>query len=59
MRPRRVERLDDASASFFVFSSQDGIFMARAVEDVTVVHAGVTRAWPAYKALGGHRPRRA
>jgi hypothetical protein len=39
-----VERLDDASASFFVFFSQDGIFVARAVEDLAVVRAGATPA---------------
>jgi hypothetical protein len=44
MRPRRVERLDDASTSFFVFFIQDIIFMARAVEDIAVVRAGATAA---------------
>jgi hypothetical protein len=32
-----VERLDDASTSFFVFFSQDNIFMAWVLEDLAVV----------------------
>jgi hypothetical protein len=39
-----VERLDNTSASFFVFFSQDGIFMARAMEDLAMVHAGARAA---------------
>jgi hypothetical protein len=39
-----VERLNDASGLFFIFFSQDGIIMARAMEDLAVVRAGATPA---------------
>jgi hypothetical protein len=42
--PRRAERLDDTSASFFVFFSQDDIFMVCALEDLAVLSAGATPA---------------
>jgi hypothetical protein len=54
----RVERLEDASASWFVFLSQDIIFMARAVGGRWCVNHRWRRTL-AYKALGGHHPRRA
>jgi hypothetical protein len=52
--------LDDASWSFFVFFSQDGMFMALALwrRSQWCVRERRQRA-PAYKALGSHRPRRA
>jgi hypothetical protein len=39
LRLWRAERLNDASMSFFIFFSQDDIFMARAVEDFAVARA--------------------
>jgi hypothetical protein len=39
-----VEWVDDASTLFFVFFSQDCIFMAWDLEDLAVVHAGATSA---------------
>jgi hypothetical protein len=44
-----VPRLDDASWSFFVFFSQDGIFMALALWEE--VAGGVTGAAPAQASL--------
>jgi hypothetical protein len=55
-----MERLVDTSWSFFVFFGQDGIFMAL---DLWTRLRWCVREWrqcaPAYKGLGGHRPRRA
>jgi hypothetical protein len=39
-----VEWVDDASTSFFAFFGQDGIFMARDLEDLAVLRAGATSA---------------
>jgi hypothetical protein len=46
-----VPRLDDTSWSFFVFFSQDGIFMALALALWEEVAGSVTRAAPMHASL--------